>query len=394
MAYDMLKPWLGDGLLLSKGSKWFRNRKLLTPGFHFDVLKPYAKIFNECSKALVCKWHGENNSIEVFHDVSLLTLDCLMKCIFSHDSQNQDGDSNSYTQSVYQAGTLFSKRFLNLLHHSDSIYHLSSNGRKWRKALKILHSHSSRVIKQRHNEILNQKENGVSNKRKYIDFLDILLSARDEDGNGLTDKEIQDEVDTFMFEGHDTTSSGISWCMYNLAKHAEYQQKCQQEIDEYFSKKGSKDLEWDDLHNLPYLTLCIKESLRINPAVPFIGRSLTKALYLPDGRFLPAGMSITINIYGLHHNNTVWDNPEVYDPSRFLPENVKDRSPHAYVPFSAGPRNCIGQNFAMSELKIVMATILHNFDLSVDTTKQINSISEMVYKTRNGMFLFITKRRK
>uniref|UniRef100_A0ABM0MFL4 Cytochrome P450 4F22-like n=1 Tax=Saccoglossus kowalevskii TaxID=10224 RepID=A0ABM0MFL4_SACKO len=387
--YGMLKSWLGDGLLISNGSKWARDRKLLTPGFHFDVLKPYAKIFNDCSKVLLSKWHeqSQEGSVDVFHHVSLLTLDCLMNCVFSQDGDCQRQENNPYIRSVYSASQLFAKRFFNMFHYNDVIYYLSSNGRQWRKTLDILHSHSHSVITQRRRALQQEQRSGIKNTRKYIDFLDILLSAKDEDGNGMTDREIQDQVDTFMFEGHDTTASGISWCLYNLAKHAHHQRKCQTEIDDCFAKKTNADLSWDDLNNFPYLTMCIKESLRITPPVLNHSRELTIPLHFPDGTSLPAGMWTSINVYATHHNNSVWENPEVYDPSRFLPEKVKLRSPHAFIPFSAGPRNCIGQNFAMNEMKITLANILHNFELSADESKPVVPIAEIIYKTRNGMFL-------
>ncbi|XP_002739096.1 cytochrome P450 4F3-like [Saccoglossus kowalevskii] len=344
--YGMVKPWLGDVLLISKGSKWFRNRRLLTPGFHFDILRPYVHIFNECTHTMMDKWmkQYDNGMIEMFEHVSLMTLDSLMKCIFSIETHCQtEVSTNPYITAVYELSEMVVNRINFPPYFSDLIFHLTYSGYKWRRALRQVHGHSKTVIHQRKQALEEQKELGIKHKRKYIDFLDILLEARDENGKGLTDQEIQDEVDTFMFEGHDTTASGISWILYNIAKHTEHQRKCQEEIDELMEQKDKDVIEWDDLSKLPYLTMCIKESLQLHPPVPFIGRKLSKPIEMPsptgNGKVtIPAGERIGLPIIGLHHNPHVWEDPEVYNPLRFTPENSKGRSPHAYLPFSAGPR--------------------------------------------------------
>ncbi|XP_002741529.1 leukotriene-B4 omega-hydroxylase 3-like [Saccoglossus kowalevskii] len=365
-SYGVLKEWLGDGLLISSGAKWKRNRRLLTPAFHFDILKPYVKVYNDCVEVLMDKWcKGDlDKPVELFKDVSLLTLDSLLKCIFSVESNCQtDSGHNEYVRSVKQLALLFIFRYRTFL-PSFLFRRLVSHGRQWAETLDILHGYTKQVIDQKRN---NRKKEQATEKT-YVDFLDILLDAKDEDGDGLTDKEIQDEVDTFMFRGHDTTASGISWCLYNLARYPEYQQKCREEIDELVEGKDNKEIEWEDLHCLNYTTMFIKESLRFHPPVSNISRRTTTPLHFPDGKVLPAGFSVAIFILGVHHNPHVWDDPEVFDPMRFSSENSKNRTPYAFIPFAAGPRNCIGQNFAMNELKVVISRILHRFELSIDNS--------------------------
>ncbi|XP_077996603.1 leukotriene-B4 omega-hydroxylase 3-like [Glandiceps talaboti] len=399
LTYGMVKPWLGDGLLISKGNKWYRNRRLLTPGFHFDILKPYVQVFNECAHTMVEKWMTvyDKGMIEMFDSVSLMTLDSLFKCIFSVDSQCQtDKGRNPYISAVYQLSGLILKRINFPLYMSDVIYHMTYSGYTWRKALRTVHQHSRKVIEQRRLAKISEEKNGTKTVRKYIDFLDILLDAKDEDGEGLTVQEIRDEVDTFMFEGHDTTASGLSWIMYNMARHPEHQQKCQKEIDELLDKKGKDDIEWDDLGQLPYLTMCIKESLRLHPPVPFIARQLTKSITLPtaDGKVtIPAGERVGISIMSLHHHVNVWKDPETFDPLRFSPENAKDRSPHAYLPFAAGPRNCIGQNFAMNEMKVTTALVLRKFDLFIDDFKKIRRYNALILRSEGGLPLYVRPRK-
>ncbi|XP_077994427.1 leukotriene-B4 omega-hydroxylase 3-like [Glandiceps talaboti] len=400
--YGMIKPWLGDGLLISSGQKWFRNRRLLTPGFHFDILRPYVNVYNECIQTMLGKWNvlcqknGESScEVEMFEHVSLMTLDSLLKCIFSQESNCQVAkNQNPYIRGVYALSYLIAERSRFVPYHNDVIFHMSRMGYRFRKAVKSVHDYSKRVIQERKVALRKEEVNKTKRFRKYIDFLDILLSAKDEGGQGLSDQEIQDEVDTFMFEGHDTTASGISWILYNLAINPEHQEKCRQEADRILSGKDNKQIEWNDLGSLQYTTLCIKESLRIRPPVPFVARHLTSPLTLPDVGVIPSGNKVMVAIMALHHNSDVWPDPLKFDPLRFLPENTKDRSPYAYVPFSAGPRNCIGQNFAMNEMKVAIATTLHRFELFPVRDKQPDRTNNMVLRSSNGIYLRITQRQK
>ncbi|XP_077990630.1 cytochrome P450 4F4-like [Glandiceps talaboti] len=395
--YGMLRPWLGDGLLISKGQKWFRNRRLLTPAFHYDILKPYADVFGETAKVMLDKWEtlNQDESVEISEQVSLMTLDGLMKCIFSYHSNCQTAGRDQYIQQVYLLSHLIEKRFSFPPYLSDGIFYNSYHGYQFKKACNFVHEKARHVIKERRKHLDEEQDGKVQqqqHRRKYLDFLDILLATKDEDGNGLTDAEIRDEVDTFMFEGHDTTASGISWCLYNLARHPEYQQKCRQEIDELMDNKGTNTLHWDDLSKMPYTTMCIKESLRLHPPVPWIGRVLTKPLVLQDGIVVPEDHIVGINISACHHNANVWPNPNVYDPERFSPQNSKDRSSHAFIPFSAGPRNCIGQNFAMNELKVSVAMTIRRFVLTVDEEKPVSRMTEVVLRSSTGIHLFVKAR--
>ncbi|XP_072033186.1 uncharacterized protein [Amphiura filiformis] len=396
-SYGLVKPWIGDGLLISSGNKWSRNRKLLTPGFHFEILKPYAKLFNESTAVLVKKWKRmcegkEQVSMEMFKQISMLTLDSLLKCIFSVNTNCQtEKMRHPYLKGVVQLTYLVVQRVAFLPYHIDFIYHMSPSGWRWRRACRLVHNYSRDVIAQRVRDVKTGQYHR-KDEQKYIDFVDILLGAKDEDGNGLTEKEIQDEVDTFMFEGHDTTASAISWMLYNMARHPEYQQRCRNEVDKLLDKKSVDEIEWEDLNKLPYLTMCLKESLRLHPPVPIINRKVDRQINLEDGRVIPPGTPVGVAIYGLHHNGNIWDDAEKYIPDRFTPGLTLDRSPHSFIPFSAGPRNCIGQNFAMNEMKITVAHILRNFHLSVDTSVEVIPVFAITLRAWEGIRLYVTPR--
>ncbi|KAM9320537.1 ultra-long-chain fatty acid omega-hydroxylase-like [Gastrophryne carolinensis] len=392
MVNFFIRPWLGDGLLLSGGERWAQHRRLLTPGFHFDILKQYVKIFNKSTDIMHAKWRRLCTegpvSLDMFEHISLMTLDSLLKCTFSYDSNCQEKPSD-YIAAIYELSSLVVKRTNHLPHFFDFIYRFSSNGRKFRQACKIVHDFTANVVQQRKKALYEQgTENWIKSKRgKTTDFIDILLLSKDEDGKSLSDEDMRAEADTFMFAGHDTTASGLSWMLYNLARHPEYQDKCREEIKELILRKDIKHLEWDDLSQLPFTTMCIKESLRLHPPVMALVRSLTEDITLPAGEIIPKGMTCVISLYGLHHNPVVWPNPEVYDPYRFDPENNQQRCSHAFIPFSAGPRNCIGQNFAMAEMKVVLALTLLNFKVSLDPTKTVRRLPELILRAEGGLWL-------
>ncbi|XP_059848107.1 ultra-long-chain fatty acid omega-hydroxylase isoform X3 [Hypanus sabinus] len=390
--YGFLRPWLGEGLLISQGERWARHRRLLTPAFHFDILKPYVKIFNRSVNILHDKWlrllsEGEP-SLEMFDHISLMTLDSLLKCTFSFDS-NCQLQSSDYIRAIYELSTLVVKRERCLPHHINLIYKFTADSKRFDSACDLVHSYSMGVVQRRREILKGQKtETWLKSKRgKVVDFLDILLLSKDENGQGLTDEEIQSEADTFMFEGHDTTASGISWVLYNLARHPEYQSQCREEIELLLKERDVEELEWDDLSQMPFTTMCIKESLRLHPPVTTVARCCTEDIKLPDARVIPKGNTCLISIYGTHHNPVVWPDPEVYNPLRFDSENADKRAPYAFIPFSAGPRNCIGQNFALSEMKVTVALTLYRFELELDTSQKVRRKPELILRTEKGIWL-------
>uniref|UniRef100_A0A8D0NGS3 Phylloquinone omega-hydroxylase CYP4F2-like n=1 Tax=Sus scrofa TaxID=9823 RepID=A0A8D0NGS3_PIG len=382
----------GDALLLSAGDKWSSHRRMLTPAFHFNILKPYMKIFSDSVNVMHAKWQRlvteGHNRLDMFEHISLMTLDSLQKCVFSFDSNCQEKPSE-YIAAILELSALVAKRHQQIFLHKDFLYYLTPEGRRFRKACHLVHNFTDAVIQERRrslpkegiDDFLKAKANA-----KTLDFIDVLLLTKDEDGKGLSDEDIRAEADTFMFEGHDTTSSGLCWVLYNLAKHPEYQERCRQEVHELLRDHEPKEIEWDDLAQLPFLTMCIKESLRLHPPVTVISRRCTQDIVLPDGRIIPKGVICLISIFGTHHNPSVWPDPEVYDPFRFDPENIKGRSPLAFIPFSAGPRNCIGQTFAMTEMKVVLALTLLRFRVLPDKEEPRRK-PELILRAEGGLWL-------
>ncbi|XP_044146454.1 cytochrome P450 4B1-like [Bufo gargarizans] len=296
---------------------------------------------------------------------------------------------DSYIRAVYDLANLTQVRIRTFPYHSDLIWHLSPHGFRFRRACRIAHLHTDKVIEERKLQLQNEEELEKVRQKRHPDFLDILLCSKDEHGRSLSDEDLRAEVDTFMFEGHDTTASGISWMMYCLAKHPEHQQKCREEIREVLGDR--RTMEWEDLSKLSYTTMCIKESIRLYPPVPSVSRELSKPVTFFDGRSLPAGTVVSLHIYGIHRNPAVWKDPEVFDPLRFTPENSAGRHSHAFVPFAAGPRNCIGQNFAMNEMKVAVALTLQRFQLLPDDSKPALKLPQLVLRSKSGIHVYLRR---
>uniref|UniRef100_A0A8C9G992 Uncharacterized protein n=1 Tax=Pavo cristatus TaxID=9049 RepID=A0A8C9G992_PAVCR len=318
----------------------------------------------------------------MLEDLSLLTLDTLQKCIFSHDSHCQEQRSE-YIAAILELSTLVVRRQQRLLHHTSWLYRLSADGRRFARACATVHSFTANVVQRRRRELnsLGHQAWLKGRQGRSMDFIDLLLLTKDEDGNTLSDEDISAEADTFMFEGHDTTASGLAWLLYNLAHHPHYQEQCRQEVRELLKGRDVEEIEWEDLSLLPFTTMCIKESLRLHPPITAVSRRCTEDIAMRDGRVIPKGTA------HLGHDVPSVPIPPVYNPMRFSPENSQGRSPLAFIPFSAGPRNCIGQSFAMAEMKAVAALTLARFAIRPDPARPVRRRTELILRTEDGLWL-------
>ncbi|OWK11960.1 hypothetical protein Celaphus_00003041 [Cervus elaphus hippelaphus] len=381
-----------EGLLYTQGltstyGDWVGSWNAIIHIFHPTCIKPvlfapgrYLPGHSLLVAMARAKWQRlikeGHTHLDMFEHISLMTLDSLQKC------------PSEYITAILELSALVAKRNQQLFLHMDFLYYLTQDGRRFRRACRLVHDFTDAVVQERRRTLPSE---GIDDflktkaKTKTLDFIDVLLLTKDEDGKGLSDEDIRAEADTFMFEGHDTTASGLSWVLYNLAKHPEYQERCRQEVQELLRDREPKEIEWDDLAQLPFLTMCIKESLRLHPPVTIISRRYTQDTLLPDGRVIPKGVICLIDIFGTHHNPSVWPDPEVYDPFRFEPENIKGRSPLAFIPFSVGPRNCIGQTFAMTEMKVVLALTLLRF--RVLPGDEPRRKPELILRAEGGLWL-------
>ncbi|XP_062932780.1 cytochrome P450 4V2 [Cynocephalus volans] len=397
--YKFLEPWLGLGLLTSTGSKWRSRRKMLTPTFHFTILEDFLDVMNEQANILANKLekHVNQEAFNCFFDITLCALDIICETAMGKNIGAQSNDDSEYVHAVYRMSDMIFRRMKMPWLWLDLWYLMFREGWEHKRDLKILHTFTNNVIAERATKMKTDEEGrgddrgSVPSKNKRRAFLDLLLSVTDDEGNKLSHEDIREEVDTFMFEGHDTTAAGINWSLYLLGSYPEVQKKVDNELDEVFGKhKCPASLE--DLKKLKYLECVIKETLRLFPSVPLFARTLNEDCEVAGYRVVK-GTEAVIIPYALHRDPKYFPNPEEFQPERFFPENAQGRHPYAYVPFSAGPRNCIGQKFAMMEEKTILSCILRQFWVeSYQKREELGLSGQLILRPCNGIWIKLKRR--
>ncbi|XP_003705403.1 cytochrome P450 4g15 [Megachile rotundata] len=398
--YRFFQPWLGDGLLISTGPKWRAHRKLIAPTFHLNVLKSFIDLFNANSRAVVEKMRKEGNKeFDCHHYMSELTVEILLETAMGVSKSTQDRSGFEYAMAVMKMCDILHLRHTKIWLRPDWLFNLTKYGKDQIKLLEIIHGLTKKVIQRKKEEYKSGKRNiidtsnqksdakttsveGVSfgqsaglkddldveddvGEKKRQAFLDLLIEAG-ENGVVLTDREVKEQVDTIMFEGHDTTASGSSFFLAMMGCHPDIQEKVIQELDEIFGD-SDRPATFQDTLQMKYLERCLLETLRMYPPVPIIAREIKTDVKLASGDYtVPAGSTVVVATFKLHRQPHIYPNPDTFDPDNFLPEKTANRHYYAFVPFSAGPRSCVGRKYAMLKLKIVLSTILRNFRVRSD----------------------------
>ncbi|XP_050069001.1 cytochrome P450 4d2-like [Anopheles maculipalpis] len=406
--YEFIKPWLGQGLLISSGEKWFHRRKIITPTFHFKILENFATVFNREVEVLVEKlspYAKTGREFDIYEPISLYALDSICETSMGVAIDAQRHPENQYVRDVKRMSELILLRIFHVLSSFPQLYwYTMPNAWEQRKLIGRLHAFTDSVIQNRRQQLLTigrSKSGGDQmpdsdeddpNGKQRKTFLDLLLNVTVE-GQPLSDADIREEVDTFMFEGHDTTTSGIAFTFYQLAKHPEIQERLYQEIQDVLGPDfRSVPLTYSTLQNFPYLDMVVKESLRLLPPVSFIGRRLVEDLEI-NGVTVPAGTDFTIPIYVIHRNPAIYPDPERFDPERFSDTNTQRRGPYDYIPFSIGSRNCIGQRYALMEMKITVVKMLAHYRiLPGENMPQVRLKTDLVLRPDKGIPIKIQRR--
>ncbi|KAM9792316.1 cytochrome P450 4V8 [Neosynchiropus ocellatus] len=392
--YNFLHPWLGTGLLTSTGPKWRQRRKMLTPTFHFSILADFLEVMNEQAEILVEKLEKKagKGTFNCFSHITLCALDIICETAMGKKVYAQSNSESEYVKCVYKMSDIISRRQRMPWFWPNFMYKYFGEGKEHDKTLRILHGFTYKVIHERAENIHNTESDSETEfGKKRRAFLDMLLKATDEDGNSMSHQEIQEEVDTFMFEGHDTTAAAMNFALHLLGSHPEAQKKAQQELHEVFGT-SDRPMNTEDLKKLKYLECVIKESLRLFPSVPFFARTICEDCHI-RGFKVSKGANAIIISYALHRDPRYFPEPEKFKPERFLPENSVGRPPYAYVPFSAGLRNCIGQRFAIMEEKVVLASILRNFTVEAcQEREELRPVGELILRPEKGILIKLEKR--
>ncbi|XP_058455237.1 cytochrome P450 4C1-like [Malaya genurostris] len=404
LLYSFVEPWLGFGLLISSGEKWFQRRKIITPTFHFKILEQFVTVFNKESDIMVdnLKKHVGGKEFDIYDYVTLMALDSICETSMGTSVNAQKDPNNKYVRNVKRMSVLILLRIVSILAGFPTLYTLfHPNAYEQRGIIKQLHQFTDSIIKLRRKQLAQDKQNKVEfdmneenlySKRK-LTFLDLLLNINVQ-GEPFSDLDIREEVDTFMFEGHDTTTSGISFTIYLLALNQNVQDRVFNEIVSVLgSNPETTDLRCAILQEFRYLETVIKEAMRLFPPVPFIGRKLVEDLEM-NGTIVKAGQDFLIPIYVIHRNPKVYPDPELFDPDRFSDATESKRGPYDYIPFSVGSRNCIGQRYAMLEMKTTLIKLIFNYKiLPGESLPKLRVKTDLVLRPDKGLPVKLLARR-
>ncbi|XP_016967655.2 probable cytochrome P450 4p2 [Drosophila biarmipes] len=368
MVYGFLQPFLRTGVLTANEKKWHTRRNMLARTFNFDILTQFQLIFIAESLKFVHQFEDQNECIVSLPElIARFTLNSICETAMGVKLDEMAEKGDSYREGFQRGNEGFIKRLTNPLFWDDSIYHFFF-GRSNDLALKVIHELSSEIISKRRILLEEELENRratqtadddiCSPRNKPFAMLDTLICA---EKDGLIDHiGISEEVDTLIAEGYHTTCITLVFGLLSMGFHADEQELCYQEIEEHIEDDLS-NLNIGQLNKLRHLHYFLMETMRLYPSIPMIGRQTLEETELDNGLVLPKRCQINIHVFDIHRNPKYWDCPDEFRPERFLPENCQLRHPYAYIPFSAGLRNCIGQKYAMQEMKTLIVVILKQF---------------------------------
>ncbi|CAG9563014.1 unnamed protein product [Danaus chrysippus] len=395
-SYSYLLSWLGNGLLTSTGQRWRNTRKFLTPAFHFNILQNFLPVFLKNEKILIEKLrdYADGRAFNVLPIMALTALDNVTESIMGVAVNAQTNSESKYVKSIETLAKITSSRMRNPLLGEDIIFNMLSAKKQQDEAVKYVHYETNKVIKTRRQELelskitKLEKNNDMGIKNKHA-FLDLLLLA-EVDGRPINDEHVREEVDTFMFEGHDTTASGLAFSLYCMSKYPSVQEKILEEQKAILGDDLTRDPTYSEVQQMKYLDSVIRESLRIYPSVPLIERKITEDSQVGELR-IPRNTSVIINILELQRHPDLYEDPMEFRPERF--ETVNAKNAFSWITFSAGPRNCIGQKFAMLELKATLASIVKNYRILPANSSEPILCAELVLRSENGVQIKLMPRK-
>ncbi|KAL0278412.1 UNVERIFIED_CONTAM: hypothetical protein PYX00_000241 [Menopon gallinae] len=399
-AYKFVRPFLGSGILVSNSQSWAIQRKMLTPAFHFQILDSFWGVFTEQGKILIQKLDEKAEAGEVFdvyNYIKYFALDVICETAMGVNVHAQKSIDLKYTQSVLRITAIVLERINKLWLHPNFIFNKTSLGKEHQMHLDITKDFVDNIIRER--KKVRQQNGSAKNDEKKVDirkrklaFLDLLLETQAEGKYQLTDEEIREEVDNIVFAGHDTTTASITWAIYLIGLHRDVQENLYNEQKEIMGSDTQRPITQEDITKMNLLDRVIKESLRMYPSVPLISRVLEEDSKFGD-YIIPKGTTVSVQIFALHRNPNIYPDPDKFDPDRFLPQNVERRHNYAFVPFSAGPRNCIGKRLALMEEKFVLSTLIRRYVIeSVDKPTDIKLLPEVILRPHNGINITLKRR--
>lgn len=369
LVYKMLKPLLGTGLLLSEGTFWLRQRRIAQPSFHRERIASFAATMTEATEEMLQRWDtpaGQGTPIDVAQEMMALTFRIVTETLLS---KNMSHVTSTVGRSLTLVLEDIQRRWNSFVPIPLAIP--TPQNLRIRKALRDLKKSAADIIEDHHRF-----------PGHYADLLSMLMEAKDEEtGEKMNDAQLLDEVVNIMLAGYETTSNALTWTFYLLSQNPDAEQKLSDELKRVLSGRTPTV---DDLAKLPYTEMVVKEAMRLYPPVWWLDRRVVEDDEIGGVR-IPKNSVVILSPYMMHHHPVFWKNPEKFDPERFTPENVSRMHPFSYLPFSHGPRQCIGNNFAMMESRLVLATIAQRYRLELAPGTSVEPTPAVVLKPKGGM---------
>jgi cytochrome P450 len=343
--HELLSYFLGNGLLTSEDDFWRRQRKLAQPAFHTRRIQSYGDVMVSYTGRLLDEWQP-GQVRDVNRDMMRLTLGVVSKTLFDADIEK---DANRVGDALTDILEVTQERIQSPIQVIPEWLPTAGNRRR-KAAVQALDSIVLGMIDERR-----------ASNEDHGDLLSMLMLARDDAGQGMTDHQLRDEAATIVLAGHETTANALSWTWYLLAQHPEVEAKLHEEVDQVL---GNRPPSTDDLRQLAYTEMVVKEAMRLYPPIPSFARQATQDTMI-DKYPVRKGLIISISPWVIHRDSRWYPEPESFKPERWTREFEKSLPKCAYLPFSTGPRICIGNSFAMMEAVLILATIAQRYQLSL-----------------------------
>jgi cytochrome P450 len=373
--YDTLRQSLGDGLLTSEGAFWLRQRRIAQPAFHRQRIAALAATMAGAVQETATEWDAvaaAGQPVDIGDEMMRLTRTVVLRTLLG-------ADLGPFTAQIDDAWKVMNE------HIGDSFWSLgitdgwpTPRNRRFQAARAVLRGAVEYAIRQRREQAAGGH-----------DLLSMLMEARDEDtGESMTDEQLRVEVTTFLLAGQETTSLALTWTFYLLSQHPAVRERLEAELDAVL---GGRPPVYEDLPNLPFTRQVIDESMRIYPPAWGFSRQALADDEL-GGYRLPRGWLAFLMPYVLHRVPAYWPDPDRFDPDRFTPARIAERPKFAYLPFGAGPRQCIGNQFALLESHLSVATLTQHYRLRLVPGHPVEPWPLITLRPRFGMPMTIERR--
>jgi cytochrome P450 len=361
----------GNGLLTNDGDSWLQQRHLIQPAFHRDRIESYGDTMVAYTERMMAAWH-DGDVRDIHRDMMRLALEIVAKVLFNvevtADTDRIAGALNTFME-LGSRGRMLLPPILRLLPTADNF--------RYRRAARQLDDIVYGLIHRRR-----------SDGEIADDLLSGLLQAQAIGRRAMSDEQLRDEVMTLLLAGHETTAVSLSWTWYLLAQYPEVEKKLCSELRAVLNGRSPRV---QDLSRLPYTERVVKEAMRLYPPAWAIVRNSLKDCDL-GGYRVPAGATVMMSQWVMHRDPRYYDQPEQFNPDRWLEARVKGASKFTYFPFGGGPRTCIGASFATMEGVLVLAAIAQSYQVRVVQDFPVEPLPTITLRPRRGIKVVLTRR--